>query len=362
MTDPRSVALATTALTRGGVWRHIEDLGMALQERGVEVVIALPASSEQLQRAAEKAGLRWTTLRDAVVRRQIDVWHAHLHDTYDKQSLAAIAVRRRFGASVITEHLPRTDASDPRLERQHRRTRGASAAKTAFKRAQFAIADEVIAVGTSSARFLEERYGLPAETVLTIHNGVPAGPRPSAPNPGERLRFVTVGSFARQKGQDVLIDAARRSRGGWQVTMYGDGPHLEGLRAAAADIPRERLTFAGWDEDPLGKMAAADVLCMPSRWESFPYAALEAGSLGRGVVGTWVDGLDEIVVPGVTGLLVKPGCAIALAEAMDGLAATPASVATWGQAAYQRVTRDYRLERMVDSVLDVYARVCRRRR
>jgi glycosyltransferase involved in cell wall biosynthesis len=143
--------------------------------------------------------------------------------------------------------------------------------------------------------------------------------------------------------------------------MYGDGPHLAGLRTAAADLPPDRVFFAGWDDDPIGKMAAADVVCMPSRWESFPYVALEAASLGRGVIGTWVDGLDEIVTPGVTGALVKPDCAVALAEVLDGVAADPAKAVEWGGAAYERVQRNYSLTRMVDGVLDVYADACRAR-
>src|SRR5437763_14044175 len=97
MIGPRSVALATTSLIRGGVWRHIEDIGVALQRRGVDVEIALPASSVQLQRAAVRAGLRWLTMREAVTRPQIDVWHAPLSNTYDMHSFATLAVRRRSG-------------------------------------------------------------------------------------------------------------------------------------------------------------------------------------------------------------------------------------------------------------------------
>jgi glycosyltransferase involved in cell wall biosynthesis len=342
------------------VWRHIEDLGASLQQRGLGVMVALPPSSRSLQQAAEAAELPWTTLRRALGRRDVALWHAHLHDTYDRDSLAAIALRPRTTPVVVTEHLPRTDASDPRLEPQNPRTIGATAAKTTFKRMEFALADRIIAVGTSSARFLEQRYGLAPGSVVTIHNGVPSLPPPSPPAPARRLRVVTVGAFARQKGHDVLLDAARRSRGGWQLTMYGDGPHLDRLRADAADIPDDRVAFAGWNEDPLSRMAEADVLCMPSRWESFPYVALEAASLRRGTIGTRVDGLDEIIVPGVTGALVAPGSAPELAGALDALADAPATATTWGNAAHERVMRKYTLERMVDRVLEVYADVWRR--
>jgi glycosyltransferase involved in cell wall biosynthesis len=165
-----------------------------------------------------------------------------------------------------------------------------------------------------------------------------------------------VGSLGRQKGQDVLLEAARLSGRDWRITVVGSGPHLGRLQQIASHLPAGRVRFAGWVEDPRAYVEAADVVCMPSRWESFPYAALEACSLARPVVGSRVDGLDEIVVNGETGILVAPDCPGELAAALDRLADHPDLVAKLGLAAYARVGSHFRLARMVEETIAVYAR------
>jgi glycosyltransferase involved in cell wall biosynthesis len=349
------VVLASTALIRGGVWRHIEDLGLGLQRAGVEVTVGLLPGATALEEAARRAGLRSESLY-LTVGRSTDLWHVHLHDTYDRRAFLALAARRATGRSVITEHLPRSHASDDRLEPQYPRTRYAAEAKTAFKRIEFRLAGAVIAVGASSGGFLEARYALPAGAVHIVHNGVTAPPPRSAPRAHDGpLRVVSVGSLDRQKGHDVLLEAARRSARDWEVTVIGTGPQAEPLRAIAAGLAPGRVRFTGWVEDPGALLEAADIVCLPSRWESFPYAALEACSLARAVVGSRVDGLDEIIADGESGILVAPDDPGALADALDRLAGSPELVARYGQAAHARVREQFTLTGMVDGVLATYA-------
>lgn len=354
-----SAALATTASGPGGVWRHIEDLGIALQHDGIEVVIALPAGAERLQAAAAAVGLRWQSLHEAVRRRDLDIWHMHLHDTYDRHAFGILARRHRLGGTVITEHLPHSGASDATIDPENPHTAGTASAKTIFKRAEFSLASEVIAVGSSSARFLESRYRLRAGQISTVRNGVALRPEPVAARPEQPIRVAAVGSVIYQKGYDVLVEAVQRSSREWTVAIYGTGPHLDALRRSAAEIPNRRITFHGWADRPLEHLAAADVVCMPSRWESCPYVALEAGSLGRAVVGSRVDGLDEIVVPEETGLLVAPNRPDALALALDRIAGDPGMLPRWGIAAYEHIRRHYTLDRMIGETLEVYRRAAR---
>jgi glycosyltransferase involved in cell wall biosynthesis len=353
---PKRIVLASTAIIKGGVWRHIEDLGRGLQREGLDVTLGLLPAAVALHESAEQAGLPWEPLQ-RTLRPSFDLWHVHLHDTYDRRAIASLASRRLVGRSVITEHLPRNDASDDRLEPQHRRTRYAAEGKTLFKRVEFRLASAVIAVSTSSARFLEERYLLPARSVTTVHNGISAPAQVAEAAPRDRpLRVVTVGSLGRQKGHDVLLEAARVATEEWEITVVGDGPQLAKLRGLASGLKAGRVRFTGWVDDPRAEVAAADVACMPSRWESFPYAALEAAALARAVVGSRVDGLDEIIIDGATGILVEPDRPAELAAALDRLAANPQLVAAYGRAAHDRVRARFGLQQMIDGVLATYAR------
>ncbi|MDX6647622.1 MAG: hypothetical protein QOK40_3349, partial [Miltoncostaeaceae bacterium] len=165
------VVLATTACGPGGVWRHLRDLAAGLRLEGCSVVLALPASAAALQASADDDGLAWTPLGRAL-RTRADVWHLHLHDTYDRQALGLLAARGALpGISILTEHLPRTNASDPSLLPGPRRL-GAGLAKLAFKRAQARLVRRVIAVSEDSRDFLRARYRLGEDLVRVVPNGV----------------------------------------------------------------------------------------------------------------------------------------------------------------------------------------------
>src|SRR5580704_5685237 len=175
------IVLATTARQRGGVWRHIMDVAAGLRQRGHDIEIELDPKASMLCGEASRQGF---TVREPSSRPAPDVWHLHLADTYSRESLWSLVSARRSGAVVVvTEHLPRTDASDPSARSHSGSSRpGAWAAKTAFKQFEFSLSDRVIAVSESSRRFLLMRYGVPPRKVVTVLNGVrPGNVVPSTP-------------------------------------------------------------------------------------------------------------------------------------------------------------------------------------
>jgi glycosyltransferase involved in cell wall biosynthesis len=348
------VVLVTNALIRGGVWRHVEDLGCELRRTGHAVAVGLDRNAEQLHEAARSAALPVHDLKRTIWWRGC-IWHAHLHDTVDRALAAAVVARRAIGPTVVTEHLPRSHASDESLLPGPRRPL-ARQAKTAFKRIEFASADAVIAVSPSSADFLADRYGIRREKIDVVMNGVqPAKSPPPDKWRSGPVRVVSVGSLIHQKGHDVLAEAASCSKGGWQATVIGDGPLREPLsRLAARDgLP---VTFPGWSDDASIALANADIACMPSRWESFPYAALEAMRAGLPVVGTVVDGLRDLIEPEISGLLVPSEDAQSLADALDHLSADHARRTRMGQAAYARASQ-FTVQRMGAETAAVYRRI-----
>jgi glycosyltransferase involved in cell wall biosynthesis len=78
---------------------------------------------------------------------------------------------------------------------------------------------------------------------------------------------------------------------------------------------------------------------------------------GRAVVGSRVDGLDELVLPGDTGLLVRPGDPAALARAVDELADQPDAVAAMGAAGHERVRARFDRGTMVERTAALYEAV-----
>jgi glycosyltransferase involved in cell wall biosynthesis len=364
-TGPRSplrVIVATPAREEGGVLRAVLDLAAGLQQRGHDVLVAIPGDAEAVQVATAARQLAWVDL-DRSARTAADVWHLHANNSLDRRLLALLARRRTVaGSRVLTEHLPRTfhtDASiplDPGMV-HGRRKPGARQAKTVLKHLEFALSDQVLTPAVASADFLARRYGLRRSAIATIHNGVPVPDRGAQLPDADALEVLVVGMLVHRKGQDVLLEAAARAAEPWNITFVGEGTARGALEQSAARIEHRRIRFAGWRADAATAPLACHVACIPSRAESFPYVALEAMACARAIVAARIDGLSEVVDDGVTGLLVAPEDPCALARALDGLATDRPLVRRMGEAAHERVRDRFGVDAMVDRTVELYLRL-----
>ncbi|HEY8188551.1 MAG TPA: glycosyltransferase family 4 protein [Pyrinomonadaceae bacterium] len=103
----------------------------------------------------------------------------------------------------------------------------------------------------------------------------------------------------------------------------------------------------------------ASVFVMPSYYETFGISVIEAMAFGLPVVATNVGGLPEVVEDGVTGILVPPGNADALADAIVQLLRDPDLRARLGHAGRERVRSEFTIDRVVSQTLAVYESVIR---
>lgn len=159
-----------------------------------------------------------------------------------------------------------------------------------------------------------------------------------------------VGRLDSRKGGTVLGEAAPAILGqvpearivfAGQDRSGADGRGI--VQAILAGCPpgaRERLVFAGEvDEASLVELYAESSVCVvPSMiYESFSYTAAQAMSCARPVAASRIGGIPEVVEDGVTGQLVPPGDAAALAEAVARILGDPARARAMGQAGRERV-------------------------
>src|SRR6476661_11189243 len=133
-----------------------------------------------------------------------------------------------------------------------------------------------------------------------------------------------------QKAPEVMLEALTRMRTPALLVWVGGGPLLEetARRAQAAGI-RDRVVLLGNREDVPQLLPAFDVFAMSSRYEGLPCAIVEAQECGIPVVATSVNAVSDVVVPGVSGLLVPPGRADLLAAAVDHVFAHPDEARLW---------------------------------
>jgi glycosyltransferase involved in cell wall biosynthesis len=362
------VILATTAPQAGGVSRHLFDLAGGFEQRGHEVVVASRRDASGLIAAARARRLRWVALHRSISL-DADIWHLHLHNTLDARALPLMSARRlrAAGAIVMTEHLPRIPRTDPAFPTNANasdglRKPGAAKLKPLLKRAEYATAHAVVTVSRSSAEFVAGRWRPPRAYLSTIYNGVPVPHDPPPPPAGTDVRVAGIAALHWLKGFDVLLEAAALAEEPWSVTLVGDGVERTRLEQQAQALgDTRRVEFAGWREDAARAALDADIVCAPSRAESFSYVVLEAMACARPIVASAVDGAGEAIADGETGTLVAPGDPAALARAIDALARDRRTRERMGSAAYDRVRARFELTQMIDATLDLYGRLAARR-
>jgi glycosyltransferase involved in cell wall biosynthesis len=128
--------------------------------------------------------------------------------------------------------------------------------------------------------------------------------------------------------------------------VVGSGSLRDEL-ARQANTSKSPVRFLGRRDDVPDLMAAADLLCVSSDSEAMPFSVLEAMSSALPVVGTAVGALSEILGDG-GGVLVAPGDACALSDAISALAANGDRRQELGRAALARQRREYSADAMAD--------------
>jgi glycosyltransferase involved in cell wall biosynthesis len=230
----------------------------------------------------------------------------------------------------------------------------------AFLREKVSDAEVVVAISDYNRRFLR-RYGGDVTTpVRVVRCGIDVASyafRARRPDGRAPVRALCVASLREYKGHTVLLDALGRHGDGLEqltVSCIGDGPlHDSLVRRAAALGVSDRVTFQGarTESEVLRELAAAELFVLPSvvaadgQMEGIPVALMEAMACGVPVVSTALSGIPELVRPGVTGVLVAPGDARALAEGLRSVLDDPEGAAQRSARGRALVEREFGIDR-----------------
>ena len=176
--------------------------------------------------------------------------------------------------------------------------------------------------------------------------------------PPDAFVVTCVANNRPRKGVPVLIEAAGLLPDdiNVQILLIGggmDGPEMR--QRVTASPASGRLHLFGHREDVLGIVAASHATVLPAlKREGLPKTVIESMAVGVPPIVTATGGSPELVVHGVSGLVVPPGDAGLLAAAITKLARDPAAARRMGAAARARLGREFRLEASIDAHQRLY--------
>lgn len=289
-------------------------------------------------------------------------------------------------------HVATTHSLEPRRPWKAEQLGGGYAVSTFCERTALESAAAVIAVsGAMRDDVLDAYPAIDPARVVVIHNGVDT--EEFAPDPAtdalpalgidpDRPYVTFVGRITRQKGLDLLLDAAEHFAPDTQLVLLPSAPDTpevgEEMRARAEKLSRQRAGVL-WLEQVLPRPQLVQVLShsavalCPSVYEPFGLVNVEAMACATAVVASDVGGIPEIVVDGETGVLVHlelgpdgqpadpEGFIRDLAAAVNSILADPATAERMGALGRKRAVAEFSWPSVATRTVELYSSLVRSR-
>jgi L-malate glycosyltransferase len=358
------VAICTVGELFGGVERHVLGLMEGLTERRVEVVLVLFHDGELAARARAfgvepvilpgrnfRVVATAHSLARVLKERHIEIVHVH---GYKAAVYCALARRWYRCAMVKTEH-GRPEMAPGRPIESLRSWLYNLLDGWATRYANAAVCYVAEELWTYHRRAHAKLYR------TLIRNGIPDIDYSRLVRPPEFLdttfNALIVGRVDTVKGHRFAIEALASPAVPPNVHLYvvGNGPLESDLREQARAYGiSERVHFLGFRRNVFDYIGHCQVLLVPSLHEGLPYTLLEAMALEAPIIASRVGGLAEVLRDEVTGLLIAPGDAHALARCIRRLCEDPGLSVRLGSASHAVQRKSYALNTMVESYLGVF--------
>ena len=174
---------------------------------------------------------------------------------------------------------------------------------------------------------------------------VPAKPIAATP------RLVCVGRLCEQKGQLLLLEAAKKlndSGMDFELILAGDGEMRAEIESLIIQYKlQDKVKITGWisSDEVRNHILSSQALVLPSFAEGLPVVIMEAMSLRRPVISTYIAGIPELLIQGENGWLCAAGDVEALTKAMrEALTMPVETLQKMGDAAYTRVIARHNID------------------
>jgi glycosyltransferase involved in cell wall biosynthesis len=237
------------------------------------------------------------------------------------------------------------------------------------------LSDRMISVSRATKMYVIGKNPFLEEKIQVIYNGVDLALIDRVPLvairhelgiPASAPLIGMAGRIESSKGLDILIQAAeiiKRTFPSLRILVIGsifekqDQDYLDKLTIKISEKGlKSNVVFTGFRPDALGIIKALDIVVHPALCpDSLPRTVIEAAGLKKTIVASRVGGIPEILLDTVSGILVEPGNAEALAEVVMFLLVHPEESSRLGEAARKRVACLFDIKKHLDEITAIYS-------
>ncbi|MBI5451154.1 MAG: glycosyltransferase family 4 protein [Gammaproteobacteria bacterium] len=225
-------------------------------------------------------------------------------------------------------------------------------------------ASVLVVVSDNLKQYMITTYGIKADRIQVIHNGVAAGQQAASSDVAKSDKAIfkvgLVGNIRPAKDYFTLLKVAARlrqldDRFEFLVAGQGKGELWQQLHDYRAQLRLDdRVSFLGFCDDVSSFMDGMDIFLLTSSSEGFSIVVIEAMTQGLPVVATRCGGPEEIITDKVDGLLIEAGDVEGIAAALSRLADDPMLRSTLGVAGRQTVQKRFTMDAMMDRYHHLY--------
>lgn len=224
------------------------------------------------------------------------------------------------------------------------------------------INQKIIVQNEEDSKVLVNKYNLdPSKVILLKGSGVKLENFTSFDEPGGKITVCFAARLLRDKGIYEFVSAARilKNKGikaRFCIAGNLDTKNPSGLNMTDINKIKESgcIEFLGYQKDIAKLYAQSHIVCLPSYHEGLPKSLIEAAAASRAIVTTDIPGCRNAIIPNITGLLVPLKDHQKLADALERLIKNPKERINMGKAGRKFAEREFPIEKIVQSHLDIF--------
>ncbi|MBU2566893.1 glycosyltransferase [Patescibacteria group bacterium] len=225
--------------------------------------------------------------------------------------------------------------------------------------AMSSFSDQYIAISADVNNYLVKYLKIKPKQITTISNGIDLSSLRVRSNRAvhDIPKLIFVGRLEKQKAPLLLIEALRHVTGPWELSVFGDGSLGESMRRLAEEYNlTSRIRFMGVSNKLYHQYADYDLFILPSLWEGFGLAAIEAAAVHLPMIVSDLPVMHELFNENEV-VFIKPGNSESLSLAIQKVLTNRELVTSLSQHLSNRDFSDFSISHMIQGYTVVYKNI-----